>query len=191
MTNNYIENFKKKQEKRKTIDNYIFGLVFGFSMALIFTFRLLYKQLNIISYIDGLFIIYGLFCVVLATLNPNFKLLSYIRKINTKIFNFLGEFILKLILIITYIIFVIPAGMLTREKERKKKIKNTTFVNFKNCYSTSFSKDMSKYKFLRIFSLFSNEYFYMLPLIIILFILSILVVLISSSVVTPLIYSFF
>ena len=37
MTNNYIENFKKKQEKRKTIDNYIFGLVFGFSMALIFT----------------------------------------------------------------------------------------------------------------------------------------------------------
>lgn len=187
MTNNYIENFKKKQEKREVIDNYIFGLIFGFSMILIFTFRLLYKKLNIISYIDVLFIIYGLVCVVLATINPKFKLLSYIRKINTKIFNFLGESILKIILIIAYIIFVIPGGMLTRKKE----INNTTFVNFKNCYSTSFSKDMSKYKFLRIFSLFSNEYFYMLPLIIILFILSILVVLISSSVFTPLIYSFF
>lgn len=190
MNNTYINTKKEKMQNKDRLNNYIFGLSFGFSITLIFIFRLLYKKLNYLSIIDIILIFYGIFCILLATINPKFKLLINIRKLNVEVFNFLGEMILRLILVIVFYLIVVPVEFFHHIKKKKTKIDlNTTFVDYSDCYSKNLN--ISKYKFLKVFRLFSNEYFYMIPLIIILLIISILVVLISSSVFTPLIYTLF
>lgn len=192
MNDEYINKVISKQQKREIKNNYIFGLFFGFSTTLIFVFRLLYKRINIISLIDVIFIFYGIFCIVLATINPRFKLLTFIRQKTVKIFNFIGELCLKAILIIIYCIFVIPVGLVIKKKKNTGNILvKSNFVDYNYFNTLDFKKNSKRYSILKIFRLFSNEYFYMLPLIIILLIISILVVLISSSVITPLIYSIF
>ena len=69
----------------------------------------------------------------------------------------------------------------------KQENKDTNFIE----YESSYNIKLGKYKYLKIFKLFSSDYFYLLPLIIILVIISFLVVLITSSVFTPLIYTLF
>lgn len=190
MNNKYIEKVTLKNKKKELINNYIFGLFFGFSTTLIFIFRLLYKKINFISWFDVLFILFGIFCILLATINPRFKLLSFIRKKITSFFNFIGERLLDIILIIIYIIFVIPVGFFMKKKTGKEgEVSN--FIDYKTTNYLEYAKNSKRYSILKIFTIFSNEYFYMLPLIIILIIISILVVLISSSVFTPLIYTLF
>ena len=72
---------------------------------------------------------------------------------------------------------------------RRKKVetKRTNFTDYKNSYNMK----LGKYGFLKILRLFTSEYFYMIPLIIILIVLSVLVILITSSVITPFIYPLF
>lgn len=180
----YINKKIKKQKWKKELNQYIFGMTYGFGMVLIFIFRLLYKNLGLLSIIDLIFIIYGLFCIALATINPNFKILEKIRNITVWIFNFIGNLLLKGTLVIVYFIFVVPVGIWMK---KQKENKTTNFVDYK----ASHQMKLGKYKFLKIFRLFSSEYFYMLPLIIILLIISIFVILITSSVFTPLIYTLF
>jgi hypothetical protein len=117
MQNSFIDKKTAKAANKEELNNFIFGLAFGFGMILIFTFQLLY---NPGANLDTLFMImigYGALCVVLATLNPNFKLLKWIKTFNTTIFNFLGNVLLKIILGITYFIFVVPVGIFMRSKK--------------------------------------------------------------------------
>lgn len=186
MKNSFINKKNEKSIQNSEINNYIFGLTFGFGITLIFIFRLLYKKLGLLSIIDLIFILYGIFCIILATINPKLKLLTKIRNLNIKIFNFFGNLILKTILFVVYFIFVVPVGMYVQKKE-KSMAATTNFVDYKDCYNTK----PEKYKFLKIFKLFASDYFYMIPLIIVLLIISFLVVLITSSVFTPLIYTLF
>lgn len=186
MLNSYITRKKIKEKRKESINNYIFGLTFGLSIILIFFFSFLNTSINLLSYIDILIIIYGLICVISATINPNSRILVFIKKVNLKIFNTIGELILKGILIIVYTIFVIPAGLYMQNKIKQEN-KDTNFIEYENSYNIK----LGKYKYLKIFKLFSSDYFYLLPLIIILVIISFLVVLITSSVFTPLIYTLF
>lgn len=191
MNNKYIEKVKSKSERKELINNYIFGLFFGFSTTLIFIFRLLYKRINFLSWIDVLFILFGILCILLATINPKFKLLSFIRKKIVSLFNFIGEKLLNIILIIVYIVFVIPVGLFMKKNNTETKNQTSNFTDYNVINYYEYSKNSKKYSILKIFTIFSNGYFYMLPLIIILIIISVLVVLISSSVFTPLIYTIF
>jgi len=191
MNNKYIDKVKTKNQKKELISNYIFGLFFGFSTTLIFIFRLLYKKINFLSWFDVLFILFGILCILLATINPRFRLLSNIRKKVTSIFNFIGEKLLDVILIIVYIIFVIPVGLFMKKKILKTKDQSSNFSIYKKSTDLDYNKNSKRYSILKIFTIFSSGYFYMIPLIIILIIISILVVLISSSVFTPLIYTLF
>lgn len=185
MQNSYIEKKLLKARRKEERDNFIFGLAFGFGMILIFTFQLLYSPTVKFDTLFMILIGYGVLCVLLATLNPNFKLLKWIKKFNTSIFNFIGNCLLKLILALTYFIFVVPVGIYMRSK--KIKDINTNFID----YSNSYNMKLGKYGFLKILRLFTSDYFYMLPLIIILIILSVLVILMTSSVITPFIYPLF
>lgn len=180
-----INKATNKKISKEEIDNYIFGMFYGFSIVLIFMFRFLYKKLNFLSIVDLLFVLYGIFCIMLATINPNYKILDKIRKLNMVIFNFLGEMVLRVILTIIYILLVIPVGLFAQ-----KRINSNLKTNFVD-YNISYNQDLGKYKFLKVFKLFSNDYFYMIPLIIILLIISVLVIFITSSVFTPLIYTLF
>lgn len=186
MKDSYINKKQERQNRNEIINNYIFGMFFGLAITLIFTFRLFYTRLNRYSIINLLFIIYGLVCVLLVTINPRFKVVTKIRNFTTRIFNFLGESLLKLILVIIYFIFVVPIGLIFK-KRLVIKNEETSFVDFQS----SWNKKLSKYKFLKLFQLFSSDYFYMIPLLIILTILSILVFLITTSVFTPFIYTIF
>lgn len=185
MPNSFIDKKKAKIANKEEINNFIFGLAFGFGMILIFTFQLLYNSRAKFDLLFLIMIAYGLFCVILATINPNFKILKMIKKINTSIFNFLGNVLLKIILGITYFLFVVPVGIFMRRKKIIKK--KTNFIDYKNSYNMK----LGKFGFLKILRLFTSEYFYMVPLIIILIILSILVILITSSAITPFIYPLF
>lgn len=189
MLNNYILKKEEKRKKAEEISNYIFGLVFGFSLIIIFSFRVLYKSVGIVSVVDFILIIYGMSGVIFATINPNLKPLRKMKQVNLFIFNFLGDILLKIVLMIIYFLFVVPVGIFMQKKDKNNHIhhQETNWID----YQPFVTKKLGKYRFLKIFRLFASEYFYMIPVVIFLLIISLLVLFITSSTFTPFIYTLF
>ncbi len=184
MVDTYINLKNRKNLKKEVINNYIFGIFFGFSIILIFSFNFFYNKFSFVSLLYILLVFYGIFCVLLATINPKFKILKKLRISTTRVFNILGICCLDIVLLCIYYIVVVPIGLIFKEK---KEVTNSSFTTFE----TSYNKTLPKYRYLKLLSLFSKDYFYMIPLLIILIIISILVFVLTSSIFTPLIYTMF
>ena len=190
MINSYIKQHHKKNIESHERDNYFFGMCFGFILLLLNLFLFLSNPENVFfDKVNIVLIFLGCLLIMLATIYPN--TLAYLRLFIKKIFSLIGSFIFKIVLFVLYYILVIPIGFILKKRNEKKQVISET--NF-NIYKKEnfYNKRKGVYNILQIFRIFTNEkYFLMLPLIVIFILFGFLLIFVQSSIVAPFIYTLF
>lgn len=184
-TDMYINNLKKKMNKKEKNELFYFGLVFGLILLFISLFRLItdsnvnndkyYFILFILSLIDLFFLLF------IPSKLKYFKLpVFFIGKLIFRV-------LLSVLLLVIYIVWFIPASLVNFFRKRnsnstfKQKNNNMIKINNNNVFS----------QIKNIFSYFIFEgSWYLIPLVIILVIIGLILFFAQSSAITPLIYPF-
>lgn len=179
----YLETIKQKELKREKRDNFSFGIAFGTSLLFIAIFRLLtdnninhdnfYFFLLFVSLIDYLILIFM----------PN--KIKYLKISVSFIFKFFFRILLSLLLLLIYIIWFIPSSIIYNFHHHSL---NTNFIDKKqNIIKITNNNIISQLKQILAYFVFSDNW-YLLPLLIILIIIGLILFVAQSSAITPLIY---
>ena len=75
MNNIYIKEKEEKEIIKNAKQNYLFGMIFGFSIIIMAGYSFLNMKFNCISVVLMIIVFYGIFLVLTATINPYKKIL--------------------------------------------------------------------------------------------------------------------
>lgn len=203
MTNNYIDSINKKREKENLKQEVIFGQTIGIIIVIICTLKYCSTKNLITSNILLAFIGFGILLFITGLVFPYILYYpsKFLKFITNKIFNL----IFSIILLITYILFIIPISLIVGKKYRKKYDFYTWNGSSKNIKFNGFTKKELNYidynndnlptriKIIRqiVNHFFNTKQYALIPIIFILIFIGLLFFFITSNIVSPMIYTIF
>ncbi len=203
MTDNYINKIRLKEEKNNLKQEVLFGQVTGLLITAI-SFLSFFSIDNKIGEVILLsLMIIG--CLMFASGVVFPYILYYPSMFFKKLINKIFIILFEIILVIVYIIFILPVGLFNNKKwkekynfmswNNQKEIKKDKGFTPKeiNYNDEDFSKRTGKFKnIFKILGYFINKRQYILiPTLCILILLGFLLFFITSSIITPMIYTLF
>lgn len=195
MINIYLQEKKIRENRKNYKDNVLFGMLGGVFLA----FLSFMQFLRVGKGWDILWAIVFVFAILLFMIAIIYTpLVEPIKNGFMKVGNAIGNLVFKLLLIIMYITFFIPAGKLMDKRKyefyswetglsgAKGFIDREMLYNSDSDYS---DKNISLYRVISFFM--ERRQFVMLPALVILLVLGIVLFFLSSTVVAPFIYTLF
>lgn len=195
MINIYLQEKKIRENRKNYKDNVLFGMLGGVFLA----FLSFVQFLRVGKGWDILWAIVFVFAILLFMIAIIYTpLVEPIKNGFMKVGNAIGNLVFKLLLIIMYITFFIPAGKLMDKRKyefyswetglsgAKGFIDREMLYNSDSDYS---DKNISLYRVISFFM--ERRQFVMLPALVILLVLGIVLFFLSSTVVAPFIYTLF
>ena len=204
LIDDYMNKVNQRKEKEKLIQEILFGQVTGLIITIVAFLQFLSTTNRIEETIMILWIIIGILFFIAGVVSP--YVLCYASEILKKTMNKVFQVIFLLILIMMYVIFVIPVGLLHRKKWIKEYgfslwNSNEEISMIKGFEERKDEKEMDKnltkknnrirnvYKIIGYF--IEKKHFVLMPLLCVFILLGLLFFFITSSVVTPMIYTLF
>lgn len=182
-TDIFIKKLNETKEKKQKFQSIYFGIMFGIVLLFVSIFRLI-TDMNINNdkfYFILLFI--GLVDLFFVIFIPS--KLKYIEKVVLFVGKMIGTIILSILLLIVYIIWFIPASIISKFLNKKNK---TTF----HSKNKIIIKKSSNNIFSQINGIFSYFLFdggwYLIPILLIFIIIGLILFFAQSPAVAPLIY---
>lgn len=203
LTDNYINKIKLKEEKSNLRQEILFGQVTGLLITAISFLYFLSIDNKMVEVILQLLMIVGCFMFISGVIFP--YILYYPSKFFKNLINKIFIFIFSIILVIVYIIFILPVGLINIKKwkekynfiswNNKKEIKKFRgfVIRTEIQNDEDYVKRTGKFKnILKVLGYFINKkQFILIPILCILILLGFLLFFVTSSIVTPMIYTLF
>ena len=185
LTDEYIRRVEKRQRRKKTLSFYVFGLGFGHILLLWSLFGWLNTPS---SWLDIVFVagMVSAGIIIICTF-----LLPELQRVVSLLFQKMGTLLFWLLLSVVYILCFVPANIWKKRKNAQVVPEpKTSFVNHTKTITRS--SNNKAIHILNIVNFFISErMYYILPAIVILILLGLFLAFLQTSVVAPLIYTFF